>query len=199
MTTRLAPFALLIAFTAPASAGFVADGGFESPTIAPNSYEYEPSGSPWTFVGQSGIVNGTNALGQVGQDGSQAAFLQGGSEIEQTITVTGSLYNLMFEDENGGGVQEQFSLIVTLNGGIIGSDTPSSTSSFKSNNNMIFSIPPGTYTFDIVNRGNSLIFIDDIDFVIVPIIVTIPEPSSLLLLCGGLLIMVPLGVRSRKP
>jgi len=90
--------AVLLAPGLAAAAPIVADGSFETPVVP--GFQYNPTGSPWTFLGDSGLAQGTFFAG-VAPDGAQAAFLQSAGlvgEINQTLgaVTIGSKYLLSF-------------------------------------------------------------------------------------------------------
>ncbi len=62
---------------AESAQGFVTDGSFETPSIAANTFAYNPGGSPWTFTGNSGLINTPSAFASPpAPAGMQVAFLQ---------------------------------------------------------------------------------------------------------------------------
>ena len=90
----LAPFA--------ASAAVIGDASFED--VAAGSYSYRPTGSSWSFLGNSGLTAspGTFVADAAPAGGAQAAFIQSGGsqpgEITQTLTglVAGTTYTFSF-------------------------------------------------------------------------------------------------------
>jgi len=73
---RIVCFAAAAVVSSSASAQ-VSDGSFESPAIIPTSWVYNPGGSPWTFLGNSGITSPINIFSlQPAPAGNQVAFLQ---------------------------------------------------------------------------------------------------------------------------
>src|SRR5436190_5035295 len=84
---------------------YPADSGFETPSIGTgwNAYQYDPSGTAWTFAGGAGVAGNFSALnsgtnGGYAPEGTQVAFLQGaGSSISQSInTPTAGSYAVSF-------------------------------------------------------------------------------------------------------
>ncbi|MFO0956219.1 MAG: DUF642 domain-containing protein [Isosphaeraceae bacterium] len=72
----------------------LSDPGFESVSVGPvgqiSSFAYSPAGSPWTFVGSSGVAangSGFTSSNPNAPDGTQVLFLQdgGGSAISQVV------------------------------------------------------------------------------------------------------------------
>ncbi len=58
------------------------DTGFETPLLIPSglyTYQYNPTGSPWVFLGGSGITASNTYWGATAPEGNQVAFLQFGN------------------------------------------------------------------------------------------------------------------------
>src|SRR5262249_31865357 len=69
------------------------DPGFETPYVAAGSYAYDPTGSPWTFTGQAGLVSNSSAFGNPqAPEGLQAAFVQGTGSISPTVNLAAGTY-----------------------------------------------------------------------------------------------------------
>jgi hypothetical protein len=78
-------------------------GGFETPNVGTGTYgafQYDPSGSPWTFADQAGVAgngSGFTAGNPDAPEGTQVAFLQGaGASISQSLTFASGTYSLSF-------------------------------------------------------------------------------------------------------
>lgn len=85
----------------PATAQTVADPGFELPDINDN-YAYRPTGSPWTFTGDAGVIDAPSDFDRndPAPEGSQYAFVQGESGfISQDVSgfVVGQQYQIGFQ------------------------------------------------------------------------------------------------------
>src|SRR5262249_23543982 len=112
----------------------VSDFSFESPALAASSSQYNPTGSPWTFSGTSGIESDGGAFSAAkAPDGSQAAFLQSidsgpAGQISQTVTLDQGTYYISFwaAQRQGYGVDP---IQVQVDGQNVGSPiSPASTS-----------------------------------------------------------------------
>ncbi|MEN9667332.1 MAG: hypothetical protein RLZZ326_3695, partial [Planctomycetota bacterium] len=117
----------------------VADSSFESPAVKTStgvaSFQYAPTGSPWTFTAQAG----TNGSGLTGNDtaftiwnptapaGSQVAFLQGTGRISQSLTLEAGSYTLSLSaaQRQRSGVEKQ-SIGVFINGVFVATLRPAS-------------------------------------------------------------------------
>jgi len=65
-----------------------------------NNYQYNPTGTPWTFAGNSGISGAASAFnnneGNV-PEGTQIAFLQfANSSISQNVSLSAGTYLISF-------------------------------------------------------------------------------------------------------
>jgi O-glycosyl hydrolase len=105
-------------------------GGFETPALGsgPTAYQYNPTGSPWTFTGTSG-VSGNGSLFTDGNpdapEGSQVAFLQDYGSISQVTNFAAGTYVLSFlaaQRANGNDSSQTFQ--VEIDGIVVGVFTP---------------------------------------------------------------------------
>jgi len=156
----------------------LADGGFESPTTS--TYQYNPSGSAWTFSAQSGnngsgisangsIFTGSNANAP---EGVQVGFLQGTGTISQTISglTPGATYNLLFSAAqrtvyvNGGQTWA-----VTLNGTTVASYAPGAGATAYIGYSASFTATAASETLAFVgtdtNTGDNTVFLDNVRLV----------------------------------
>ncbi len=73
------------------------DDEFEEPVLPAASYAYNPTNSPWTFVGNTGILrNGSIWTSVDAPEGRQAAFIQGAGSIYKSIDLDAGTYELHF-------------------------------------------------------------------------------------------------------
>ena len=75
------------------------DPGFELPNVG-SGYLIDPTGSPWTFSGPSGVA-GNNSPVTSGNpnapQGTQVAFAQNGGTISQAVSFTAGTYTISFD------------------------------------------------------------------------------------------------------
>ena len=160
----------------------VTDLGFEQPAVGTGAFEYNPTGSTWTFSGSAGI-SGNDSVFTSGNppapQGAQVAFLQGYGSFTQSVpasTDTGT-YVLTFKAANRGnnGVsQENFEVLI--DGSVVGTFTPSSTS-YQSYSTVAFPVIAGaahSITFQGLDSagGDNSAFIDQVA-------VALASPSSI--------------------
>ncbi len=148
----------------------ISDFSFESPALAAGSYQYNPTGSPWTFTGNAGIESNGSAWGAAyAPDGAQAAFLQTGTsgaagQISQTVTLNPGTYQISFWAAQRAGYAVN-PIQVQVDGQNVGGPiTPTSTSwaQYQTVTFTITSAGPHTITFvsTAPNSGDYDSFID---------------------------------------
>ncbi len=128
----------------------ISDPGFEQVVVGSGHFQYDPTGSPWTFSGSAGISG--NKSGFTGSNppapqGSQVAFIQSAGSFSQTVSnwVAGT-YVLTFEAAQRGSNQaseENFSVLI--DGNVVGTFTPSS-SSYQGYSTLVFTVTAGAHT-----------------------------------------------------
>ncbi len=114
------------------------------------NFQYDPTGSPWAFSSSAGI-SGNNSGFTSGNppapQGSQVAFLQGTGSFTQSVAgwAAGS-YVLTFDAAQRENYQaSQQNLNVLIDGSVVGTFTPSSTS-YQSYSTAVFTVTAGTHT-----------------------------------------------------
>jgi hypothetical protein len=184
-------------------ADIISNGSFESPAISvPPAHIYNPTGAVWTFTGSSGIVNPTGNTTfeppTPPPNGKQEAFLQYSDilaigQFSQSIFLpTSGEYALSYYvggrqkiDHSGPGgslVDGSLSYQILLDGNVIAADTTTSFQQFTPRN-YSFSASSGSHaiTFQALNTGNDhTAFFDSIA-------VTVPEPSTFILLLSSVI------------
>jgi RHS repeat-associated protein len=154
----------------------VANSGFETPSLGSgaNAYQYHPTGSSWTFGANSGVDSNNNIVGGSGitgnnsgftssnpaaPEGTQVAFLQGGSAnfISQSLSgfQAGVNYTVYFQaaqrgNFNAGG--EDFD--VYLDSTFLATFNPASTS-YALLSTPAFTTPAGVHTIKFVGRDSA--------------------------------------------
>ena len=147
----------------------IIDPGFEQPVVGPGQFQYDPTGLPWVFAGGAGI-SGNNSPFTSGNppapQGTQVAFLQGISSFTQSVTGwAAGTYVLTFDAAQRGnyGVSEQ-SFEVLIDGNVVGTFTPSSTS-YESYSTASFTVTAGTPTIEFLglsSSGDNTAFLDQV-------------------------------------
>ena len=133
-----------------------------------SDFEYDPSGTSWTFSGGAGISGndtGFTSGNPNAPEGAQVAFLQGTANgISQSLdfAVTGS-YVVSFQAAQRGNYQPSGSqtIEVLLDGTVIGTITPSGTT-YASYSSGPIAVSAGTHTltFEGLTSGDSTAFLD---------------------------------------
>ena len=171
-----------------ATPGFLANFGFEAPTIA--SYQYNPSGAGWTFTPSSGAngsgISGNNSPFTTGNpnapQGVQVAFLQGISSVSQNVSglISGAVYQVTFsaaQRNNIYGAQSGQTWQLQVDGKVIGSySPPQSAQSYTDYTATFTASTAGTHTLAFVttdaNGGDNTIFIDNVRLACLPSVAT---------------------------
>ena len=132
-------------------AGFY-DPGFELPRVGTGTFgafQYQPTGSPWTFNGSSGVAgNGSGFTGgnPNAPDGTQVAFLQANSSFSQSVNfATAGTFSISFSAAQRASNFSSQTFQVLVDGVIVGIFNPISTSytSFTTTN---FIVTAGSHT-----------------------------------------------------
>jgi hypothetical protein len=169
----------------------VSDAGFETPGVGGDpygpGYQYNPSGSAWTFSGTSGISannSGFTAGNPNAPEGRQVAFLQETGSISQAVnfSVAGT-YDLSFwAAQRGNGNASSQTFDVEIDGRVVGSFTPSGTS-YKVYTTSVFTVTAGVHTISFVgvdpNGGDNTAFLDAVSIQFAPGLGdTLPPPKG---------------------
>ena len=168
----------IIATPVPTSTTFmpmVGDAGFEAPSLN-GGFQYNPAVSnsnPWTFAGSSGVS--TNGSGFTSgnpnaPEGSQVAFLQGGSgsTISQSVDfgTTGGTYVITFNAAQRGNIaNQQQNFQVLVDGTVVGTFMPSSAN-YQALTTTSFMVGSGMHTISFQGLdsagGDNTAFIDNV-------------------------------------
>jgi hypothetical protein len=161
--------------------------GFETPAIGSGDFEYDPSGTSWTFSGTSpsgsGLVaNGSGFSNPNAPQGVQAAFVQSYGSIAQTLYgfTPGTTYTVTFSaaQRPGGNQHGGQSWNVMINNNVIGSYNPGAGATSYVNYTATFVATAANQTLAFVGTdlatGDNTVFIDNI--IISPAISPIPPP-----------------------
>ncbi len=90
------------------------DGNFAAPAqtkAAPNDYSYNPTGSPWVFLGQAGASGNASSFtagNPAVAAGTQVAFLQKTGTVSQTFELSQGTYSISFQAAQRQNVQSSF-------------------------------------------------------------------------------------------
>jgi hypothetical protein len=170
----------------------IADEGFEQPAVGAGKFEYDPTGSAWTYSGTSGI-SGNNSSFTAGNppapQGVQVAFIQQTGSISQTVTVLAAgAYVLTFDaaQRRTGEISHQ-NLNVLIDGNFVSSVTPSGTS-YQGYTTAPFTVTAGMHTIEFQGLnsagGDNTSFLDQIGLSIVGL-PTIGNPGFEQVVVGG--------------
>jgi hypothetical protein len=148
------------------------DAGFELPFVGigtPDAFQYNPSGSPWTFSDSSGVAGEWGGLTDGNPDapqGTQVAFLQRFGSISQALYFPAGTYSLSFlaAQRANGNVSSQ-TIQVWVDGAVVGTFTPAD-SNYASFTTDSFTVADGVHTVSFVgidpDGQDNTVFLDQI-------------------------------------
>ena len=143
----------------------IADGSFETTQLSASSFQYAPSGTPWTFAGAAGIAaNGSAFNNGTAPSQGQVGFIQGLSSISGSINVKNAGdYELTFATKGrwAGNVN---TLQVLIDGAVVATVTPTSVSAYNVVSINLSNLIAGrhTVTFRGITGGDVTSFIDSV-------------------------------------
>jgi hypothetical protein len=151
----------------------LANASFETPNVGTSGYRYNPTGGSWTFSGDSGIQSNGSAWGApTAPSGTQTAFLQiyngaNNGSISQTVSFSSAgTYTLYFESALRAYHNGAISFNVLVDGTVVGTCSPTSTTSFTAYLTSPFTITAaGNHTVQFKAVGTSVdssVFIDTV-------------------------------------
>jgi hypothetical protein len=154
----------------PVATVSVGDPDFGEVVVGAGNFEYDPTGSPWTFSGGSGISgndSGFTSGNPPAPDGCQVGILQETGSFTQTVTGwAAGTYVITFyaaQRENHQASEQNFEVLI--DGNVVGTFTPSGTS-YKSYSTLAFTVTAGTHTiaFEGLDSagGDNTAFVNDV-------------------------------------
>ena len=142
----------------------IQDSGFESPTTS--TYIYNPTGSPWTFLGGTGVAtNGSlfTSNNPNAPQGSQVAFLQNLGTISQGVVLGAGNCVVSFQAAQrvtSGNNDQSFHVLID---GVVAGTFQPTTSTYQSYSTGSFAVSAGNHllTFQgLIASGDETAFID---------------------------------------
>lgn len=147
--------------------------GFESPALAPGTFQYAATGGPWTLSGGAGIAangSGFTASTPNAPEGTQVLFLQGGAATA-TLPLSigqGAFYRFRFKASlrSGNPTQPaQKNIRISIAGQEVG-EFVLSTATYADKTSLAVYLPAGTHTLTIngvdTAPGDHTGFVDDL-------------------------------------
>jgi hypothetical protein len=186
------------------SAQIVTNGSFETPSLPPDSFSYDPSGATWVFSAHAGIINapGDGFAGPPAPDGSQYAFLQSvnaSGSFLQTInfSLSGTFllsYLVAARPDNGQGAAGNLNYEIRLDSTVIATDATVTAQPFSArlfqftadvgSHTLTFEVSPGA-------TGDNTAFFDSIT-------IQVPEPATALLLVTFAPVLISRAIKRRN-
>jgi hypothetical protein len=167
----------------------VADSGFEAAGLVSGQYLYNPTGTPWTYVGNAGVAANSSGFTQnnpAAPQGSTVAFIQKTGSVSQIIGGwAAGTYTLSLQAAQRGpspGQAEDFSVLI--DGAWVGTIKPTS-SSYQTYTLPNLTLTAGTHLLKIQGLdtagGDNTAFIDALSFAVS----TPPPPGNVTLVDPG--------------
>ncbi len=106
------------------------DFGFETPSLGEGSFQYDPSGTAWTFAGHAGVAanaSGFTSGNPNAPQGSQVAFIQNTGSVSQSLSLQPGTYMVSFDAAQRANISSNQTIDVLVDGNIVGVVTPTST------------------------------------------------------------------------
>jgi Protein of unknown function (DUF642) len=145
------------------------DSGFELPAVAVGAYKYDPTGSPWTFVGNAGVAGNASlftAGNPIAPQGSQVVFVQNVGSLHQAVTFTAGTYTISFSAAQRGNKASSQTFQVLVDGKVVGSFNSLTGTTYTTLTTSSFTVTAGTHVVTIqgtnLNGGDNTAFIDQV-------------------------------------
>ena len=153
-------------------ASIINDPGFETPNVGTGTYgafQYQPSGSPWTFGAGAGVAGNGSGFTDGNPNapqGTQVAFLQGFGTASQSVTFAAGTYSLSFNAAQRGDANFSYQTFqVLIDGNVVGTFKPTDTNYSVYTTNS-FTVTAGTHTITFVGTDpdsqDNTAFIDQV-------------------------------------
>ena len=139
----------------------ISDSGFETPSEGSGGFQYDPSGSPWTFsatnnvppspsgAGISANGSGFTSGNPTAPEGSQVAFIQGTGSISQSVNFAAGAYFLSFAAAQRGNQPSAQSIQILVDSQVIATIDPSGTS-YTNYTTPAFNVAAGPHTIEFL-------------------------------------------------
>ena len=169
------------------TAAGLSDAGFEAPSegTGSGSYEYDPSGTVWSYSGGGGVAGNGSGFTSGNPDapeGTQVGLLQGTGSFSQVVDgITAGTYEITFDAAQRGnyGLSQQ-NVQVLVDDVVVGTFTPAGTS-YTSDTTDTFTVTAGSHTIafqGLSASGDDTAFIDDVEQIQVTAAPTIATPAT---------------------
>ncbi|MBM7563853.1 DUF642 domain-containing protein [Paenibacillus sacheonensis] len=155
----------------PAALPAVSNGSFETPAIS--GFQYNPSGSGWTFdPGFTGIEHNGSAFGAPNApDGTQAAILQRTGSFNQAVNFPASgTFQISFSAAKRAGNDQ--TVKVYIDSTLIATVTPTNTSAFTAYKTSPFTVTAGSHTVKFAGQSadDNTAFVDQVAVQALPVV-----------------------------
>jgi hypothetical protein len=147
----------------------LADSGFEGIVVPGGGFQYDPTGSPWSFSGGAGISSngsGFTSGNPTAPQGSQVVFLQNISGISQAVTFAAGTYTISLNAAQRGNIASAQTLQVLVDGNVVGTFNNLTGTGYSTLTTSGFAVTAGSHVVTIqgtdVNGGDNTALIDQV-------------------------------------
>jgi hypothetical protein len=150
----------------------IVNAGFEQPSLPPNAYQTDPTGSAWKFSGTAGISrNGSDFVtnwveAQNAPVGAQVGYIQENGSMSQTVYLDAGTYQLSFLAAQRAIYQTSYQVVEILVDSVpAGTFNPVNTL-YGSYQSSTFTVPTGSHTIEFLGLnpqgGDNTVFVDQV-------------------------------------
>ncbi|MHC5539758.1 hypothetical protein ACYOEI_16185, partial [Singulisphaera rosea] len=152
----------------------VSDAGFDQPSVGTGNFQYNPTGTPWTFLGHSGVSANNSAFtngNPPAPEGDQVAFLQDTGTITQTTTtLAAGIYQLRFQAAQRANAGSRQDFQVLIDGVVVADKVTPTGGSYQTVTTAALHLAAGTHviTFKGLDDagGDNTAFLDDVALIV---------------------------------
>jgi hypothetical protein len=145
------------------------DSGFETPALNPGAFQYNPTGTAWTFAAGAGVAangSGFTSGNSSAPQGNQAMFVQRESSASQAVTFAAGTYAVSFSAAQRGNVSSAQTLQVLIDGDVVGTFNNLTGTAYTSLTTSSFTVTGGTHTMTFrgtnIYGGDNTMFVDQV-------------------------------------
>ena len=145
------------------------DSGFEQPVLADGSFKYLPTGSQWSFTGDSGITannSGFTASNANTPQGNQVLFVQKLGTASQVVNFNAGTYQIGFLAAQRRNLAAQQTIQVLVDGLVVTAFNNYTSFTYNQLLTTTFNVGAGNHTISFkgtnLNGGDNTLFIDDV-------------------------------------
>ncbi len=148
----------------------IQDPGFETPAVGKGNVQYNPTNSPWTFQGSSGVAANSSAFtgsNPHAPQGNQVAFIQALGSVSQSITFSSGTFAISFSAAQRANIQASTQTFqVLIDGNVVGTFNNLTGTGYTTLTTNAMALSAGSHTLVFqgtdLNGGDNTVFIDQV-------------------------------------